>query len=73
MAFGGITQGGAQAQKIFQIAFWSISLLITNRLLHSTALLSPIPDLRAIYLALFTVHLDCMLWQINKVSSVWCM
>lgn len=50
---------------------WSITLLITNRLLHSAALLSPIPDLSVIYLALFTVHLDCMLWQINKVSSVW--
>lgn len=49
---------------------WSQTHLMINKLLHSTGLLILIPDLRVVYSALFTVLLDCMLWQINKVSSV---
>lgn len=62
MAFSQIRLGGGLAEKTFLITFWCITRLISNRLLHSTELLSLVPDLRVIYLALFTVHCDCMLW-----------
>lgn len=45
--------------------------LITNDLLHSTGLLSQAPDLRAVCLAVFTVHCsDSVLLAKNKESPV---
>lgn len=62
--------GGGITQKTFLIAFRLSPLSSPTNFFTALVLLSLNQDLRAIYLALFTVHCDCIFWQNNKVSSV---